>query len=81
MNLLCNPEEFSRWWDHPGTLAFRDYLKERRSDLMEAWAAGNPLAPEIQAQAVVMGQLAGLSAETVAFELGIEVKNDDAVSE
>jgi hypothetical protein len=44
---------------------------------MEAWAAGQPLNPEQQAQAVLLGHLVDLKHEDVLDMAGVEVSDDD----
>ena len=72
-NLLTSREEFQRWTEHPGTVAFLEYLRDRQEALMVAWARGSQMAPEQQAQAVMLGQLVSLSADEIASDYGIEV--------
>lgn len=72
MNLLTNREDFSRWWDHPGTEAFRAYLKDYRATMAEKWASGAPMNPEDQLGAALMGQLTELSSDDIANFYGVE---------
>lgn len=72
MNLLTSREEFSRWWDHPGTEAFRTYLKDYRASLAEKWASGVATSPEDQVGAALMGQLMELSSDDIAGFYGVE---------
>jgi len=69
---ILEREEFQRWRDHPLTAEFLKLLDQRRNNLMEAWAAGQPLAPEQQAQAVLLGQLTQVSFEDVLDMAGVE---------
>ncbi len=71
-NLLTSKEEFQRWAEHPGTKAFLAYLLKRQAALMEAWGRGASLVPEQQAQAVLLGQMAGLNSDDIAHEYGVE---------
>lgn len=76
-NLLADRETFQAWRDSPQTKDFMAGLSQRRLDLMEAWARGQPMPPEIQASAVLLGDLVDLSHEDFAKQmLGMEV--DDA---
>jgi hypothetical protein len=73
---ILEPEEFQRWKDSPMTREFLNLLQKRRQHLMEAWAAGQPLNPEQQAQAVLLGHLADLKHEDVLDMAGVEVSDD-----
>lgn len=81
-NPLTDPEAFQAWASNPLTQGFLLYLKERQAVLTEAWAAGQPGShlPEPQAQAVLLGHLAGLEFEDIARHYGIEVKADGDTS-
>lgn len=72
-DLLLDPESFQAWKDHPVTREYLQYLKARQWALMEAWGRGQIWAPEQQAQAVLLGQLAVISSADVAEHYGIEV--------
>lgn len=69
---ILDKEEFQRWRDHPLTVEFLGVLRQRRSDLMEAWGRGQFLSPEQQAQAVLLGQLAGVSCNDLREIAGLE---------
>lgn len=56
--VILDKEEFQRWRGHPLTVEFLALLSRRRTELMEAWGRGLRLAPEQQAQAVLLGRLA-----------------------
>jgi hypothetical protein len=74
---ILEPEEFQRWKDSQATKEFLSLLSRRRSNLMEAWAAGQPLAPEQQAQAVLLGQLSRVQHDDVLDMAGVEVSDDN----
>jgi hypothetical protein len=74
---ILEPEEFQRWKDSNLTREFLSLLQRRRQQLMEAWAAGQPLNPEQQAQAVLLGHLVDLKHEDVLDMAGVEVSDDD----
>lgn len=78
MNPLVNKDEFQRWWEHPGTLAFRAFLGDRVKAMQTQWAQGAQFSPEQQGQAVLMSQLLDLSSDDVAREYGVEVADGDA---
>ncbi len=65
MNPLTEPENFQQWKDSPLTQAFLAYLKDRRAYLMEQWGRGQPMPPELQAQAVVLHRISNLTSEEV----------------
>lgn len=71
MNQLIDPEAMAAWKAHPGTVAFRQYLKDFRAELAEAWAAGNPMSPQQQAQADLMGQMVELDSDAIANFYGV----------
>lgn len=64
-NSLLDRDQFQRWKDSPLTQGFLAYLRDRQSDLTRAWGKGlvGSNLPEVQAQAVVLGQLAEISFE------------------
>jgi hypothetical protein len=70
---ILEPEEFQRWKDSPLTQEFLSLLKARQQNLMEAWGRGQPVSPEQQAQAVILGQLAQVRFEDVQDMAGVEV--------
>jgi hypothetical protein len=72
---ILEPEEFQRWKDSNLTREFLSLLQRRRQQLMEAWAAGQPLNPEQQAQAVLLGHLVDLKHEDVLDMAGVEVSD------
>ena len=76
-NPLLDPDRFQAWRDQPLTQGFLAYLKDRRSDLMEAWAKEFPLGLAEQREAALLGQLAEISFEHIAEQYGAEVKHDD----
>ena len=78
-NRLMDPDQFSRWWDNPGTKAYREYLARRRSNLMEAWAEGRLLRPVDQMEAWLCSQMSALTPEVVAavFDVESEAGDDD----
>jgi hypothetical protein len=73
---ILEREEFQRWRDHPLTAEFLKLLDRRRLHLMEAWATGQPLAPEQQAQAVLLGQLIQVSCDDLRDIAGLEPLDD-----
>lgn len=75
--LLLDPGEFRAWKDHPTTVEFLRFLKDRQMALAEAWARGTVWSPEQQAQAVLLGQLAEISSADVAEQYGVELKEHD----
>lgn len=70
--VILEPEEFQRWRDNPLTVEFLGLLKLRRQHLMEAWARGQSLTPEEQAQAVLLGKLSEVRRENLMELAGIE---------
>lgn len=75
--LLLDPEQFQAWKEHPVTAEFLRFLKDRQRGLMEAWGRGVALCPEQQAQAVLLGQLAGISSAEVAEHYNVETGGPD----
>lgn len=71
MNLLIDPEAMAAWKAHPGTVAFRQYLRDFRAKMAENWASGNPMSDKLQAQADLMGQMADLGSDAVANFYGV----------
>ena len=70
-------EGFQAWKDSPLTREYLQFLRDRQADLMRAWGEGKSLSPEHQAQAVLLGQLAGIRWHDVAQQYVIEVNDDD----
>lgn len=70
MKILSSPEEFLAWKEHPATQEYLTFLKDRQSDLKEAWGRGLSMTPEQQAQAVLLGQLVGLRWSDLAEQYG-----------
>jgi hypothetical protein len=68
--------EFQRWRDQPLTHQFLKVLGMRRDNLATAWSQGQPLTPEQQAQAVLLGRLAEVRFEDVAEMAGIETEDE-----
>lgn len=74
--MTWDKEDFDAW--KARSLGFFQFLRDRRQDLMERWADGQPLGEHEQALAVTYGDILGLNwAEDVAAFYGIEVTNDD----
>ncbi len=74
-NLLVDKETFQAWRDSPQTKDFMAGLSQRRAAIAEAWARGQQMQPEIQASAVLLGDLVGLSHEDfVSQMLGMEIE-------
>lgn len=69
---ILEREGFQQWKDNPLTREFLSLLANRQLGLMEAWGRGQPLSPEQQAQAVILGKLAEVSFEDVEEMAGIE---------
>lgn len=69
---ILEQAEFQRWKENPLTKDFLSLLAKRQASLMEAWGRGVPMAPEQQAQAVVLGQLAEISFDAVRDMAGLE---------
>jgi len=63
MNPLMDPEKLAEWKANRLTKAFLQYLADRRTRLMEAWAAGANLSAEEQAASVLMGRLLNLQSD------------------
>ena len=70
MNILTDKDQFQRWAEHPGTIAFRAYLQKRAQEMAGQWLAGTSLPPETQAQAVVLMALLNLSHNDILYEYG-----------
>jgi hypothetical protein len=68
---ILEEAEFQRWKDNPLTREFLSLLGKRQLNLMEAWGRGQPMAPEQQAQAVILGQLAQVRFEDVQEMAGV----------
>lgn len=77
-NRLMDPDQFSRWWDSQGTKAYREYLAQRRANLMEAWASGHLLKPEDQQEAYLCSQMSALTPDAVAHVYGVELSEEEA---
>lgn len=58
---IMEQEQFQAWRDNPLTQEFLGLVRKRQQELTAAWGRGLPLSPEQQAQAVLLGQLAGIS--------------------
>ena len=58
---IMEQEQFQAWRDSPLTQEFLGLVRKRQQDLMAAWGRGQPLSPEQQAQAQLLGLLAGIS--------------------
>ena len=76
-------ETFQAWKEDHRTQGFLRYLRDRQSDLMEQWGKGlvNSNLPEIQAQAVALGQLAGIGWDEIAAQYGIEPPEEAEVGD
>lgn len=70
MKILSSPEEFLAWKEHPATQEYLTFLKDRQSDLKEAWGRGLSTTPEQQAQAVLLGQMVDLRWSDLADQYG-----------
>ena len=66
MNQLADKEAMAAWKSHPLTQEYHQYLKDRRSALMELWGRGQQMGPEWQREASLMGALVNLSSDDVA---------------
>ena len=64
-------EGFQAWKDNPLTREYLQYLRDRQSNLKEAWARGKLLTVEQQAQAVLLGQLAEMGWDEIAAQYEI----------
>jgi hypothetical protein len=73
---ILEAEEFQRWKDNPLTREFLSLLAQRQPALTEAWGRGVQMAPEQQAQAVILGQLAQVRFEDVQEMAGVEVSGE-----
>jgi hypothetical protein len=69
---ILEPEAFSQWRASPLTQEFLLLLSKRRDNLKEAWAQGQPLTVEQQAQAVLLGRLAQVSFDDVRDFAGLD---------
>jgi hypothetical protein len=76
---ILEREGFQQWKDSPLTREFLGLLAKRQLGLMEAWGRGQPLLPEQQAQAVILGKLAEISFEDVQDMAGIERADGEPV--
>ena len=83
MNRLTDPEAWEAWKSHPLTQEWFKFLKDRRTDLMEAWGSGNLMQEQDQAQAFTLKHLTDLSAGDVRRFYGIndEANDGDAVED
>lgn len=75
--LLTNQEELSSWLQQPMTQEFMQFLADRRVNLMEAWASGQTMNPQWQAQAMTLTMLINLKAEDVRAFYDIPSEQDD----
>lgn len=71
-NRLLDPEAWTAWKNSPLTQEYLRFLREHQDRLTQAWARGASLAPEQQAQAVLLGKLADLSLEDLNEHYGVE---------
>lgn len=69
--------EFQRWRDHPLTVEFLGVLAKAQSNLTEAWGRGQQLAPEQQAQAVMLGRLSRVQHNDILEMLGVEIEDGE----
>lgn len=75
MNPLTDPEQMAGWLGNRQTQAFRQYLQDFRARMAEAWASGQPMTPQHQAQADLLGQMAGLDCDAIRKFYGLEELN------
>ena len=76
-NPLNNPQDFLAWKANPLTQGFLQYLTDYRLQMAMLWAEGQPMTPQQQAQAEVMGDLASLSCNDVRQFYGLEEGEND----
>jgi len=75
--------EFQRWKDHPLTQDFLQICRDRRDYLALSWARGltGAESPALQAEAILLDQLAEINFDTIQQLAGVasagEVLSDD----
>jgi len=76
-------EAFDEWHSSPLTKEFFKFLSDKREDLKETWAKGQPIDDKAHAIAMVYGDILDLEFSTIAEFYNIEIdekedeKNDD----
>ena len=66
MNRLIEPDAMQEWKGHPLTVEFFRFLGDRREALMQLWGRGQPLGPEWQREAALLGSLMHLKSDEIA---------------
>jgi hypothetical protein len=80
-SLLLERDQFQQWKDNPLTRDFLRYLEDRQADLMMAWGRGMDCPVEMQAQAVLLGQLAAISWDDVVAQYHPDDEQPDIAKE
>jgi len=72
VNQLMDPEALGAWKAHPLTAEFLKYLKDRQQALMELWGRGQPMGPEWQREASLLGSILHLQSDEIAAFYEVE---------
>ena len=72
VNQLIDPEALGAWKAHPLTVEFLTYLRDRQQALMELWGRGQPMGPEWQREASLLGSILHLQSEEIATFYEVE---------
>ena len=78
VNQLIDPEAMAAWKANPLTVEFLAYLKDRHEALKELWGRGQPLGPEWQREASLLGSILHLKSEEVAEFYDVEYERNQA---
>jgi len=64
---LMDKDLFQEWRQSPMTVEFFQFLRDRQSNLMQAWGQGTAGShlPEVQVQAILLGRLAAMDWDDV----------------
>ena len=74
---MMDKEQFQEWKGHPLTVEFLNYLRDNQTVLMRRWASGEPLTPEFQTKALLMGELSSLDWADYATFYGVDVTPEE----
>jgi hypothetical protein len=67
-----NREGLEHWLSLRQTKLYLAFLRDQQAALGQLWARGQPMSPEQQAKALLMGELASLSWADYATFYGLE---------
>lgn len=78
---MMTADEYQQWKDHPLTVAYHQFLRDFRKDLMERWATGSIQNPQEQIMAMArcqsLDELVGLEDDFVSEFYRQKPKEDD----